>query len=282
MKQMVCAFAPANISLLFKVVPHNDPAQMGSLGCGFTVNEGVTVEVSAASQSAVTFNGTPINFPTVTSVIDRLTGRDPVSLTVDIQSPLPLGSGFGISGASALAAAYAVNKLLSLKKSNLELAKIAHIAEVENKTGLGDVINQYYGGFFVKFVTSSQFIAERIPINTVPVYCISYGKLLTSSVLNNPNVIEKINHAADTSLSQIKQLLKKQNVIFPDILAIAKQFAEGSSLLTSPRIIKLIKNIESHGGHASMIMLGNALVSTIPFVRSTKLIITDRPAQVID
>ena len=63
-------------------------------------------------------------------------------------SSLPLGYWFGISGASALATAYALNRLLKLKKSNKELAIIAHIAEVESKTGLGDVTNQYYWGFY--------------------------------------------------------------------------------------------------------------------------------------
>ncbi len=282
----VQAFAPANISLLFKVVPHEDPARMGSLGCGFTVNEGVTVTVKRDSgnpkdsrnQTVILFNSTPLNFPTVTSVVNRLTRSD---LVIDIRSRLPLGSGFGISGASALATAYAVNQLLSLNKSSLELAKLAHTAEVENKTGLGDVINQYFGGFFVKFVSSSQFIAKRIPINNIPVYCVSYGKLLTSSILNNPTIVKEINGAADTALAQIKQLLHAPALTFPDILAGAKQFAKESSLLTSPSIMNMIREIEARGGHASMIMLGEALVADIPFEGAIKLIISSTPAHLL-
>ena len=73
MKNFVRAFAPANISLLFKVMPHDDPAKMGSLGCGFTVNEGVIVEVSKSQTSAIRFNGKPIKLPTITSVVNKLT-----------------------------------------------------------------------------------------------------------------------------------------------------------------------------------------------------------------
>ncbi len=272
------AWAPANISLLFKVVPHDNPTQMGSLGCGLTVNEGVTVNVSQSDKHVVFFNGKQIQFPTVTRVANTLTMT---VLTIDIRSNLPLGSGFGISGASALATAYAINELLALKKSNLELAKLAHTAEVENKTGLGDVINQYYGGFFVKFVPSSQFIAQPIPINNVPVYCRSYGKLLTSSILNNASVINNVNNAADTAITRVGQLLKSTYISLPEILAIAKQFAMESSLLTSPRVIQTIQDIERRGGHASMIMLGEGIVSDIPFEGATKFMISTLKASVL-
>ena len=49
------------------------------------------------------------------TVIRELT-NEPVK--VEIEDQLPSGAGFGISGASALATAYALNKLLNLKKPN--------------------------------------------------------------------------------------------------------------------------------------------------------------------
>src|SRR3990167_1983065 len=139
---------------------------MGSYGIGFTLNEGVIAEASRAKKKGVFYNNLPISFPTVISVINRLTEE---KLRVHIKSKLPLGCGFGLSGASALAAAYAINGLLKLKKSKKELAIIAHTAEVENKTGLGDVVNQYYGGFCIKSKPSSYFIVEKIPSNNVDV-----------------------------------------------------------------------------------------------------------------
>ena len=96
------AFAPGNISCVFKVVAHDDPARMHSLGMGFTVKEGVTVTVSPATAAAVVFNGESMQFPTVVQVVEMLT---PASLAVDISTPLPLSTGFGLSGASASASA---------------------------------------------------------------------------------------------------------------------------------------------------------------------------------
>ena len=46
--EQVSAYAPGNVSCVFKVVPHADPAKMHSLGMGFTVREGVTATVRPA------------------------------------------------------------------------------------------------------------------------------------------------------------------------------------------------------------------------------------------
>ena len=145
------AFAPANISCIFKIYEHKDPRWMGSYGLGFTLNEGVLVTASMAKRNEVVFNNHSINFPTVKSTVEKLTKE---KIRVYIKTKLPLGCGFGLSGASALATAYAANRLLNLKKTGKELAIIAHTAEVENKTGLGDVVNQYYGGFCFKLKPS--------------------------------------------------------------------------------------------------------------------------------
>jgi pantoate kinase len=201
MKHSVKAFAPGNISCIFQIHEDIDPAKMGSMGLGFTINKGVTVDVQEANKTEIFFNGEKIEFSTVRSVVNQLishpefisgssfyqTGKmlkyyekhyllrrvavqhDEFGIAVHISSDLPLGGGFGISGASALATAYAINDLFNLKKTKLDLAKIAHIAEIENKTGLGDVTNQYFGGCLLKTVPSSEFKVHRLAIENIPV-----------------------------------------------------------------------------------------------------------------
>ena len=107
---------------------------------------------------------------------------------------MPLGCGFGLSGASALAAAYALNSLLNLKKPKKELAFIAHVAEVENGTGLGDVVNQYFGGFLVKYDSSYKFKIKKMPINNKKVYCKYFSGISTKRVISN-NKLKLINIA---------------------------------------------------------------------------------------
>lgn len=268
------AFAPANISCIFKVYENKNPRWMGSYGLGFTLNEGVVVSVSKAKRNEVVFNRHSINFPTVKSIVKKLTKE---KIIVYIKSKLPLGCGFGLSGASALAAAYAVNKLLNLKKSSKGLAIIAHIAEVENKTGLGDVVNQYYGGFCLKIKPSSYFIVKKLPINNVGIYCRYFSKISTKSIITNKRLKNKINHAASISLNKVKGLLKNgKSVKFSDIIKISKDFAINSSLLQDKKTRQMIKKIEEKNGNASMIMLGNAVFSDKPFKNAIKFKISDK------
>ena len=89
---MARAFAPGNISCVFKIIPHADATRMHSLGMGFTVTEGVNVTVSDSHETEVLFNGESINFPTVLAVVERLIQNTGVtSIRVDLTSPLPLG-----------------------------------------------------------------------------------------------------------------------------------------------------------------------------------------------
>jgi pantoate kinase len=277
------AFAPGNISCIFKIHEDPSPAKMGSLGLGFTVNKGVTVEATLYSKTevypapnwwGVYFNNKKTNFPTVKNVVKKLIPKNK-KVRINITSDLPLGSGFGLSGACALASAYALNKLLGLKYTNLELAKIAHVAEVEKRTGLGDVVNQYFGGFLLKLKPSSEFIVEKIPLENIPVYCKYFSQLSTKAVLSDPKIKETINQAAIEALGKIK------TSSFSDLISISKEFALNSGLLTNKKVISTIKKIEEGGGRASMIMLGNSVFSDTPFSGAVKLRISNTPAHLL-
>lgn len=278
MNKTVRAFAPANISLLFGVVAASTPARTGSKGVGFTLDEGVEVSVSENDVHIIRYNGTHIDLPTVSMVVD---GLSPKPMAIEITSPLPLGSGFGMSAAATLAAAYAVNKLLHLGHTAQALATMAHTAEVTNKTGLGDVINEYYGGFFVKFETSANFHAVRIPVKPIDVYCRSWGKLLTSDILSDEPRIIALNKEAGRALLRVRNLLDSQaTVSFGAITDIANEFTENSGLLTSG-VKSMIGRIKRQGGHASMILLGDAIVSDIPFEGAMKLRMGTKAACVV-
>ena len=87
---MARAFSPGNISCVFKVIPHIEPARMHSLGMGFTVKEGVEAIVSEYHETVVLFNGESINFPTVRAVVKRLIQNSGIAgVKVDLSSPLP-------------------------------------------------------------------------------------------------------------------------------------------------------------------------------------------------
>ena len=262
---MARAFAPGNISCVFKVIPHTDPARMHSLGMGFTVKEGIEAIVSEYHETVVLFNGEHINFPTVRAVVKRLIQNSGIiGVKVDLNSPLPLGCGFGLSGASSLATAYALNGLLSVDQDSEALAMIAHVAEVENRTGLGDVCSQYHGGCLVKLKEGSPLTADRLPIVEQPIYYRYFGPIQTSEVLRNREQTIRINRAADAALNVLQTLInaKPSEDLFNACCTASKQFSVESGLLSDTRVIKTITHIEAEGGVASMIMLGNGVFST--------------------
>jgi pantoate kinase len=273
------AFAPANISLLFKVMPSDDPSKAGSLGSGFTADKGATVEVRESSQLEITYNQEPLTLPPLVEVIKMMTDKP---LHVDIDSPLPLGSGFGMSGASSLAASYAINKLYSLEKTERELVQLAHTAEVIHKTGLGDVGNQQYGGCCVKFVTSALFEMHRLPFTGTQVHVASWGKIPTPSILANTPLMQSLDKAGDQALGKIKERMFEESFSFEDLLEISNIFTKTTGLIEyAPHAKQTIHEIQKHGGKAAMIILGDAVVSTIPFEGSMPLTISEQGVRLL-
>lgn len=266
MKKTVAAFAPGNMSGVFKIIPHESPAQMHSLGLGFTVRDGVEVEVASQENSGgdsiVHFNGEVIEFPTVNNLIEKLT---PLPVAVRIESALPLSSGFGLSGASALACAYAFNALFDLDHEEEDLAMMAHVAEVENLTGLGDVCAQYQGGCLVKLTPGQPLAARPMPIAEQAIFYRYFGPISTRGVLSDAKQAARINAAADAALSTLGELSVKESVEMNDCIRVCRQFANDSGLIRDDRVRGLIDDIEAAGGEASMIMLGNAVFSTSRF-----------------
>lgn len=256
MKKVITT-CPASISLLFKSCLNKNLVKMGSVGVGFTVNRWVQVCVKPNSQLSILFNGKPIFFPTVTTVINSLTNK-PVK--IEIKSPLPLGFGFGISSASALATAFAVNKLLKLNKQRDELVKLAHIAEITNKTGLGSVGTQTTGGFLLKTSPGIPVSAKKFPFAGKKIYAVIIGKLETPRILNSPIKIQKINQAADLTIQTINKLTHPTLEQFIDL---SYQSAKMSGLLNNPEVMKLIDEIRISSGHATMAILGNVVISNI-------------------
>jgi len=250
------AFCPASISFLFKVCPSVNLSRMGSVGLGCTIDKGVKVRVKPLSKSVILFNGKTIRLPTVSSVLTLLAVRP---VMIDIVSELPLGYGFGISGASALACAFAVNKLFKLKKNNFQLATIAHMAEITNQTGLGSVGTQFTGGFLWKTAPGIPVQGKPLPFVGKKIYALILDKLETPSVLKDGKKIQKINIAADSILRR----LKMSNILTLDqIFDFSYAFARKSTLLSDKLMINTIESIKASGGHATMNMLGKVILST--------------------
>lgn len=132
------AFAPGSITGLFAPGRNGNP----SLGISFAIADGVTARVVPAETTTIVRDGAKISMAPVENVLQSLG----VSATVELVTDIPLGHGFGASGAATLAAAIAANKACSCGLDRDVILTLAHEAEVAAGTGQGDVFIQDRGG----------------------------------------------------------------------------------------------------------------------------------------
>jgi len=249
------AFAPAHITGFFYVHEDDDPLRMGSCGCGFTLDGGVYTTVWPSGATEVYLDGRPSDASTTRTAIRMLADR-PVH--VESEQDFPVGGGFGISGAGAFSAALALNQALGLGKTYNELSYIAHRAEVENRTGLGDVAGMSLGGVVIRLMPGTPFTLDRIPIAPLEIYCVHFGPISTKSVLSDPKEKAVINEAGKRCL---KELLKKPT--FESFMRLSREFSVNTGLI-SDKALDAVEAVEAFGGMASMAMLGDTVFSTTP------------------
>ncbi|MEM2933806.1 MAG: pantoate kinase [Methanocellales archaeon] len=247
------AFAPAHITGFFEICEDSNPRKMGSRGCGFTLNVGVTTEVKTGSETYIELNGKREEAETSRWVVNALASG--VQVEVRSKVAVPIGFGLGASGAGALSTAFALNQALNLRKSFNELALIAHIAEVENRTGLGSVTGQCYGGVVIRKQPGAIGFGEvdRIPARRVQVYYIAMGAIPTKEVITSSMAKKKINSSGRRAL---KALLKKPT--FENFMALSQKFSYETELLSN-RARDIIEAVEAQGGLASMAMIGDTV-----------------------
>ncbi len=231
-------FVPASVTCIFSPEISDNPLNSGSIGVGFTINMGVT----AKRGNGIKFNGKPIEFPTVEYVLNRIGLNG-----VELRSELPLGCGFGLSGASALATA-----MLS-EQPNIHLADLAHEAEVLNRTGLGDVVTQVFGGLVVRKNAScpSKAIVLKFAWNLELDFLI-IGKIDTKEFLSEDVTRKRIKKAG---IYWTKEFIK--NPTIDNLFRCSNGFAKETGLIEF--VEDVIEAVKSQNGLASMVMLGKAV-----------------------
>lgn len=248
MRDEATAFVPGHITGFFSTHPHDDPTKAGSRGAGLTLTDGVEVTVEPAAESTVVLEGETIEIDPVRTVLETLE----VSARVEATSDLPLGSGFGVSGATALGTALAANRVFDRKLSTNELVTIAHGAEVEAGTGLGDVVAQAHGGIPIRLEPGGpgENELDSIPARARVEY-VSFGELSTADVLSGETDV--LSEAGQEALARV--------VEEPTLLSFmyaSRLFAREAGLLTD-RVRETIEDVAREDGQASMAMLGETV-----------------------
>jgi len=241
---------PGHVTTIFYPVITDDPSTTGSLGAGFSVSLGSFTEVIPSNALKVFINGLETNdFVSITAL--RALG---VKAYVYHYTEIPLGFGAGMSASCALGAVLEAARVLSIDRDPKELAHYAHIAEVKHKTGLGDVISEFYGGFEIRKKPGSPLTGELIRIDPKgrKVALVVLGELETPKVLSDKEIVSRILKVAERYLDEIKPDPKS-------IVETGAQFAEESGLIRLAGIDKLYKKLSKEHDLVSMIMLSKGV-----------------------
>jgi pantoate kinase len=219
---------PHRISAFFEIVDEindkkiKDPEKIGSRGAGFNVSAvGRTkvlieeVDEIDKTELHIYINKKKINKKAETTYyiynyISKFYLSKFYKIEIHHDFDLPVGCGYGASGSGALGAIYGLNQALRLSLSKFEKGRIAHIAEVINRTGLGTVCGQLAGGLCMLKEPGYPCVFEHIWIpKDLIIISGTLGIIPTKSILTDPVLNLKIKIAGRKAL---EKLIFKPNI----------------------------------------------------------------------
>jgi pantoate kinase len=268
------AFAPAGISSFFEICdtvngkPIIDLERVGARGGGFGLQKGVltqvTVEEAKSSGITVFINGKRApEAETTRTVVEALLSKLDKSyvVIVDHKVEVPIGAGFGTSAGGALTTALALKEALDLPLTYNQIGKIAHVAEVQCKTGLGTVGPLMLGGCVLTLEPGAPGISviDRLPLSSDYVIVAGvFGSTPTKQVLLSAEKRLEVNQCGRKTLESILDEPSIEN-----FLARCLEFAEKTGFMT-PSLRQLVKLAEKAGAVGSaQNMVGQAVHSLV-------------------
>ena len=250
MTDVAQAFVPGHVTGFFTPHEDEDPTKAGSQGAGLTLSTGVTVTVRDAASTTVVLNGEEVEMEAVERVLHALDAHAEVRGVTG----LPVGAGFGVSGGMALGTALAANEISSHDLSENELQTVAHGAEVQAGTGLGDVVAQARGGVPIRLEPGGpqDNLIDAIPARSRVEYYV-IDSLSTGDVLAGDT--DKLAEAGERALSRVVKEPTLETFMYA-----SREFARESGLLTD-QVHSVVRDVSEAGGDATMAMLGETVVA---------------------
>lgn len=261
---MISAFCPGHITCFFQPITSLDPLGAGSRGAGIRLSLGTTVEVAPVQGNDI---ATKVNDGTGSDSIIRRAVRaiDPIGgYEIDVKHGLPVGQGFGMSAADAVAVSLCVCRITGRNRS--EGYRAAHVADLLGGGGRGDV-----AGIMGKCQQPVRTVAGIPPFGKVEDFHVNVGKLTlavlappmnTSDILSDREKYIDIRNAGSEAMDGF---LREPSL--ERLFEISNEFSE-KARIRSPEVDLAIGELEDRGFMASMCMLGNSIFTNAPMAET--------------
>lgn len=273
------AFCPAHITGFFKAHlkgDQNNLENLGSMGAGFSIKQGVTTRVKVLPK-----NNLKLNFRISTKgfqsdktdvseyVLNEFTKLGNFSdkfFEIEHEISIPVGYGLGSSSAVALSLSFALDKALETKLDKTKIGQIAHNAEVNCKTGLGDVLASYHGGFEIRIKPGAPGIGTVEKINTDK---ISIIMICFSPISTNKFIKERLSQINGLGGKMVNRLLESKD--YKHFQDMSLEFAKYVDVMT-PKMQKLVNEFNVNNIKCGVALFGETVFSMIPKEEENKVI----------
>ena len=260
------AFSPAHITGFFKAELDQTarPEVQGSLGAGFSIQQGVTTTVevqdSEFSDHSITISGyqpdnTQVSEFVISEFLKNIDGNYFLKVHHDIK--VPVGYGLGCSAAVALSLVYALNSAFRTNYTKEQLGMMAHNAEVMCRTGLGDVLASYHGGFEIRVKGGAPGIGQirKISSELYSAIMICFSPISTKQFLKDR--LASINGLGG---KMVEKLVQTKNVDqFHDY---SIEFANYVDIIT-PKMKSVIDDLKENGIKCGVALFGETIFTLV-------------------
>ncbi len=250
---MIRFFSPGSITLFFEIKDQNkNLLKRGSRGVGITTSLGAFTSIKKTSNTEVFLNNKKIKTSIQHTILKLLN----LNAAVYTDTLLPIKHGFGMSAAAAISTALALNHEFKLNMSYFETLQIAHMAEIMNHTGLGDIATQSMGGFTIRLKEGAlpYGIVDRVMVDSKLTILALDGEMETKSIITDPFYKKKITFYGKNALDMF---LKNKNLEYAFELGV--KFSKSIGLLTD-EMEEIIKKSEKYG-FATISLIGKSIVA---------------------
>lgn len=254
----VSIFVPAHITGFFSIQDNNNPLKKGSTGVGVLLDKGVKTSIKHTKndKTSIKINGKidKYNQNIIFKVLDLL--KIDVNIKISQEIQVPISAGFGTSAASALSTSIALSKLLNLNNNLIKCGQIAHLAEINLNSGLGDVSAQMGKGIVFRKKPGAPGICEiENHIEELYVGCKCFGEISTKSIITQPHLKQKIYNIGTKIQNEYIKNKTPKNFIEKSL-----EFSKKTDLITKEIKIATNKLNKKEGIiGSSMAMLGNTI-----------------------